>query len=434
MGRKKRRKLPVNGSTFIDAAFIVPQLQQGMAGVLGSNLGAATGARPQGSVQLSAASIEALQSYTTERLEMLGKQVILGVDPAKTPDKSTRKEEVAERPELGAPLPALSVEAIPESMRTSWTEYQQRIGRYADIAGWRTRLISPSFFRTSPADTAFALNIAEQFLMQHVRMAGYEPTIWRPLTIKMRPSPLEAAEMALIRLGISLRASAGLDNWLTSHRRWGGWWGEPRTLAVELQNAIHGTLRPDKAVPKNLIFAWEEPRCPLSAVVHAWWLDELNTLNLVDFPLIFKVDEQQRLHCPDGPAIVYQDGTSGYAYHGIIMTKSHIERQFTAQDIFNEANTEVRRAMLDLYGYERLHKEGLLNELQRDEAGRLYSLGSGPGRENMRLVGVRNSTSEPDGTHKIYFLRVPPWISRAKEGVAWTFNMSEDDYRPEKET
>jgi hypothetical protein len=50
------------------------------------------------------------------------------------------------------------------------------------------------------------------------------------------------------------------------------------------------------------------------------------------------------------------------------------------------------------------------------------------------MVRVRNSTPEPDGTYKHYFLRVPPNITRAKQAVAWTFGLEEDQYFPDLES
>ena len=39
------------------------------------------------------------------------------------------------------------------------------------------------------------------------------------------------------------------------------------------------------------------------------------------------------------------------------------------------------------------------------------------------MVEVVNSTPEPDGSRKTYFLRVPPTIGTAREAVAWTFGL-----------
>jgi len=49
------------------------------------------------------------------------------------------------------------------------------------------------------------------------------------------------------------------------------------------------------------------------------------------------------------------------------------------------------------------------------------------------MVEVHNSTPEPDGTRKTYYLRVPPTTRTAREAVAWTFGMSGTEYRPEKQ-
>jgi hypothetical protein len=50
------------------------------------------------------------------------------------------------------------------------------------------------------------------------------------------------------------------------------------------------------------------------------------------------------------------------------------------------------------------------------------------------MVEVVNATAEPDGSQKTYFLRVPPETRTAREGVAWTFGMAEQEYAPEVET
>jgi hypothetical protein len=50
------------------------------------------------------------------------------------------------------------------------------------------------------------------------------------------------------------------------------------------------------------------------------------------------------------------------------------------------------------------------------------------------MVEVVNATPEPDGTRRVYWLRVPPGTRTAREGVAWTFGLSEDRYRPLRES
>ena len=50
------------------------------------------------------------------------------------------------------------------------------------------------------------------------------------------------------------------------------------------------------------------------------------------------------------------------------------------------------------------------------------------------MVEVQNSTPEPDGSIKTYFLRVPPATRTAREAVAWTFGLGAVEYRPAAES
>ena len=50
------------------------------------------------------------------------------------------------------------------------------------------------------------------------------------------------------------------------------------------------------------------------------------------------------------------------------------------------------------------------------------------------MAEVKNATVEPDGSRKIYILRVPPDMRTAREGVAWTFGLTAEQYKPGVET
>jgi hypothetical protein len=50
------------------------------------------------------------------------------------------------------------------------------------------------------------------------------------------------------------------------------------------------------------------------------------------------------------------------------------------------------------------------------------------------MVEVENSTPEPDGSFKRYFLRVPPTMRDADSAIAWTFRMSKEEYQLAMET
>ena len=65
---------------------------------------------------------------------------------------------------------------------------------------------------------------------------------------------------------------------------------------------------------------------------------------------------------------------------------------------------------------------GLGGEIvQEDDYGRLWRTRQQVGGESYVAVEVTNATAEPDGTHRRYFLRVPPDTRTARTAVAWTF-------------
>ena len=50
------------------------------------------------------------------------------------------------------------------------------------------------------------------------------------------------------------------------------------------------------------------------------------------------------------------------------------------------------------------------------------------------IAEVTNSTAEPDGTFKQYYLKCPPHMKTIDEAVAWTFELTEQQYLPALET
>jgi hypothetical protein len=103
------------------------------------------------------------------------------------------------------------------------------------------------------------------------------------------------------------------------------------------------------------------------------------------------------------------------------------------EQIRDEANAEVRRVMLEHFGFDRYLQASGARELHRDETGILWRVELDRD-EPLVMVEVVNSTPEPDGTSRTYFLRVPPNIRTARAGVAWTFGLTEDEYHPLAQT
>ncbi len=92
--------------------------------------------------------------------------------------------------------------------------------------------------------------------------------------------------------------------------------------------------------------------------------------------------------------------------------------------------------MVERFGAERLVREGGATLLHEDAAGRLWRREFERERwiDPVVMVEVINSTPEPDGSRRTYFLRVPPGTRTATAAVAWTFGMRESEYAPAHET
>jgi hypothetical protein len=141
------------------------------------------------------------------------------------------------------------------------------------------------------------------------------------------------------------------------------------------------------------------------------------------------------LHAPDGPAVSWPGAACYYFWRGMEVPKRLITEPegLTAREIAVERNQELQRVMLERFGYDRFILELGAAPVQADEFGALYRIPRRY-REALALVHVTNSTPEPDGTRKRYFLRVPPNVRTAREAVAWTFGIRAEEYRPGRET
>lgn len=155
-----------------------------------------------------------------------------------------------------------------------------------------------------------------------------------------------------------------------------------------------------------------------------------------EYPTQFNVDENGDLHGEGGPSLAWKDGWKLYHWQGIRIGKRLAEApdSITTDDIEAERNLEVRRLMLDRYGITRFLVDVGAKEIQRDECGILYRHVIDPAFETIVMVEVTNSTPEADGTFKKYFLRVPPNITTARAAVAWTFNLTSNEYQPQVQT
>jgi hypothetical protein len=225
-----------------------------------------------------------------------------------------------------------------------------------------------------------------------------------------------------------------------------------RALAPGLELwRFHGAV--DQAVSARLDAIW----CAVAAGVHrlfpdvhgperlaglervirsaGWWWPFERAVVACDRAVGVHLDEAARLHSVDGPALAWPDGFAVHAWHGTLVPARLIAQlaDVRVADIQAEPNIELRRILLEHYGFDRYLREAGAARLHQDAAGTLWRA-EVPGDQPLVMVEVVNATPEPDGTRRIYWLRVPPWTRTAREGVAWTFSLSEDQYRPLRES
>ncbi|WP_354598546.1 hypothetical protein R1Y80_32660 [Streptomyces sp. JL1001] len=166
-----------------------------------------------------------------------------------------------------------------------------------------------------------------------------------------------------------------------------------------------------------------------------WWWPYEQAVVITERPDVLHRDEAGRLDHGEGPALAYGDGFALHAWRGMPVPAAFLEElsSLTPERIRAEENAELRRVMLEYYGYDRYLSESGAEPVHRDETGILWRIAL-DGDEDVVMVEVVNSTPEPDGTYRTYWLRVPPTTRTAKDGVAWTFGLEGAAYAPVRQT
>ena len=167
-----------------------------------------------------------------------------------------------------------------------------------------------------------------------------------------------------------------------------------------------------------------------------WALPHANICWVSERHNVLVRDDRGRLSNLAGPACAYPDGWAIYAVHGVRVPADVIETaadKFTRERLLEEPNAEIRRVLIERVGHERFLSLTEAKPIHDDRCGKLYRINL-PNDEPIVLIEVVNSTPEPEGYFKHYFLRVPPQIATAREAVAWTFGMKAQEYLPGVET
>ncbi|WP_246102435.1 DUF6745 domain-containing protein [Streptomyces piniterrae] len=336
--------------------------------------------------------------------------------------------------------------------------------RPAEVEEWR---------RVAAATGAADREAAEAGVRMAYRLAG----LAEPERVEWAGSPREATARVLAssqaELGASVRDAVRTCPWADERAalhaelgrtawadRWsvtgGRLWDTTRALAERIRTgvveALAETPQDEPAVRLALLdvvlgqhdapwlaaFAGAGERLAgIAAVARSagWWWPYEKVAIITERPVELHRDEAGRLDRGDGPALAFPDGFALHAWRGMPVPATFLDglSDLTPDRIRKEENAELRRVMLEFYGYDRYLEESGAQPLHRDETGVLWRIDL-VDDEPVVMVEVVNSTPEPDGTRRTYWLRVPPRTRTAREGVAWTFGLGEAVYAPVRET
>jgi len=166
----------------------------------------------------------------------------------------------------------------------------------------------------------------------------------------------------------------------------------------------------------------------------SWWTPFEEVCFISDRPAFTKMDNENRLHREDGPAVEYRDGWGVYSWHGTRVPAEWIKdrKSLTAKTALTWKNIEQRRAACEILGWVNVLAELKAKTIDRDEdpeIGELLEV-------NIPEIGRERFLKVLCGTGRTFALPVPPTMKTALEAQAWTFGVEDfrDFLKPEVRT
>ena len=146
-----------------------------------------------------------------------------------------------------------------------------------------------------------------------------------------------------------------------------------------------------------------------------------------DRPEVIKFDDQNRLHCEDGPSIRYRDGFSIYSWHGVSIPAEWIENKqsLTPKIALSWTNIEQRRCACEIIGWARILRELNSKVIDSDVdpmIGNLLEV-------DIPDIGREKFLQVLCGTGRTFAIPVPPECKTALEANAWTFGVEPEMLR-----
>ncbi len=99
-----------------------------------------------------------------------------------------------------------------------------------------------------------------------------------------------------------------------------------------------------------------------------WWWPYQRLVILTERPRLLLLEDPprgrgrsstkaSRLHCPDGPAVLYPDGFGVFSWHGVVVPAEVITQPVDIDTIEAVTDSQVRDVLIDRYGRERYREE-----------------------------------------------------------------------------
>lgn len=264
-------------------------------------------------------------------------------------------------------------------------------------------------------------DVAERGIRAHYRIAGLP----EPKRIVWTTSPIAAViagSIAAARL-----AGEGEDDADAVKKQWnmylGGqmWSGWPAAYATFYRDVCGLT-----DIAKDALQAAEDvTEC-------GWWWPHSEFVIVSERHSRISRDDNGRLHCATGPAIVWPDGWGIYAWHGTRVPSEWIvdKASLSARTVLHTVDMEVRRAGCEILGWDAILASLPHRVIDADpdpEIGTLLQIDL-PDSPGERFVRARC------GTGRWIFYAASPTAKTAREAAAESYSLSISEYRPEVRT
>jgi len=180
-----------------------------------------------------------------------------------------------------------------------------------------------------------------------------------------------------------------------------------------------------KFIPYNKIYDSNIEEYKLAKSAGYYWAFEKLAI-ICERPKLIKLDDQNRLHNPDGPSISYGPLFELYSWHGVTIPKEWIlDKTFlTAEIALKTVNIEQRRAACEILGWNKIVK-GLkgkvIDKHPNPQVGELIEV-------HIPDIGKEKFLRVLCGTGREFALPVPPEMKTALQAQAWTWGLNEETF------